>query len=191
MGRQGQAGVTVLVRRGSCRWRRGRAAGRRRGRGGSRSPGAGGWRSRLGLDEGVAGALGLERGHRHCGPCSPMSPGQSGFFLTARVSAPGSPSRAAGRCRPARDGSPGRSAPAAVIAWCAGSCWCTAPHPFAIPGYALGLFWHLLIAPEGHFRDRRDDPWLEAGLRPVACVALLRGIVRHRRCRLQCCRNSP
>jgi hypothetical protein len=144
-----------------------------------------------GLDERVVGALGLVLGHYHRGPCSRMSPGHSGFFLAARVSALGSPSRAAGRCRLARDGSPGRSTLATLIAWCAGSCWCTAPHPLcANPGACP---WLVLVSADGrrrgHLPDRGGDPWLTAGLRPVWFA--LRGIVRHRRCRLQCCRNRP
>ena len=92
------------------------------------------------------------------------------------------PSRAAGRCRLVRDGSPGRSAPATVIAWCAGSCWCTAPHPLcANPGVCP---WLVLVSADsagrGHFPDRRGDPWLTAGLRPMwfalRCCAALCGI---------------
>jgi hypothetical protein len=111
-----------------------------------------------------------------------MPPGQSGFFLTARVSGLGSPSRAAVRCRLAGDGSPGRSAAAAVVAWCAGSWWCTAPHPLcASPGVCP---WLVLVSADGrrrgHVRDRRGDPWLTAGLRPVRfasrCCAALCGV---------------
>ena len=69
-----------------------------------------------GLDECVAGARGLELGRHHRGRGSRMSPGRSGFFLTAWVSALGSRSGAAGRyrlvrCRLVRDRWPGRSVP--------------------------------------------------------------------------------
>ena len=161
--------MTVLVRLGSCRWRRGD---------GSRSPGPGGWSGRLGLDE-RAGALGVELGRRHRGLVLTACRRVSRFFLTARVRALGSPSWAAGRCRLARPGSPGCPASAAVIAWSAGSCWCTAPHPLmrqsrGVPLACSGICWW---APEGSLPDRRGDPWLTAGLRPVrfasrCCAAL-------------------
>ena len=126
-------------------------------------------------------ALGLELGHRHCGAGSRVPPGQSGFFLMAWVSAVDRPSWAAGRCRPVRDGSPGRSTPATLVAWCAGSCWCTAPHPLcAIPGVCP---WLVLVSADrcrsGHLPGCRG-PWLKAGLRPaelaLRCCAALCGI---------------
>jgi hypothetical protein len=72
------------------------------------------------------------------------------------------------------------AAPAAVIGWCAGSCWCTAPHPLCVkpgvcPGVLLGLLigagWAtsvIVVVTQGY-----------VGLRPV-WLTLLRGIGRQR-----------